>query len=159
MLRVLCGDQDTAMSMHQSPDAIYPVPAEYLESGFRLLVLREIRNDNEPPAFAWIEQHLLRPAHRIGRHGLFFASAFLPEIMEWLSAHLGRPSLRDSEGQPYRNSLWPAAAWHSENRLWPDGGNTMEWFVDVSFPGEASWAAFQLRWNERLMGKMEKTAA
>jgi len=51
--------------------------------------------------------------------------------MAWLSEHLGRPSLRESTGQPYRNSLWPILTWHGEERLWPDGIHTIEWFVDV----------------------------
>ncbi len=135
--------------------SIDAVQAQWLERGFRLLTLRELHTGKEPPAFAWIEQHFLRAPQRLSRHGLYFASAFLPEIMAWLSESLGRPSLREANGKPYRNALWPVLSWHSEHRLWPGGGRTIEWFVDVIFQDEASWTAFQQRWHDRLMGKIE----
>src|SRR5271170_4473455 len=81
------------MTSRDEATAVHAVPAQWLECGFRLLVLRELRAENEPPAFAWIEQHLLRTPQRLTRHGLFFGLAFRPEIMAWLSEHLGRPSL------------------------------------------------------------------
>jgi hypothetical protein len=127
-----------------------------MERGFRLLILRELHTTKKPPAFAWIEQHLLRTPQRLSRHGLYFAGTFRPEIMAWLSEHLGRPSIRESAGQPSRNALWPDLMWHSEKRLWPDGIHTTEWFVDVIFPNEASWSAFQQHWLERLMGSDEE---
>ena len=128
-------------------------PAQWLERGFRLLTFRELHTGKEPPAFAWIEQHFLRAPQRLSRHGLYFASAFLPEIMAWLSEYLGRPSLREANGKPYRNALWPVLSWHSEHRLWPGGGRTIEWFVDVIFQDEASWTAFQQRWHDRPDGQ------
>jgi hypothetical protein len=122
------------------------------------LVLRQIHQEKEPPLFAWIEQKVLRTPQRLTRHGLFFGFAFLPEVMAWLSDHLGRPSLRSDEGAPYRNSRWPVLSWRSEDRLWPDGVHTIEWFVDVVFQDAASWSAFQERWRDRLMGKTETSA-
>lgn len=134
---------------------IQAVPAQWLAQGFRLLTLREFRNVAAPPSFAWIEQHLLRTPQRLGRHGLFFANTFRPEVMAWLSQQLGRPSVKDNTGQAQRNALWPAMAWHGEDRAWQDGARTVEWFVDVTFPHETSWAAFQQRWRARLMGEDE----
>jgi len=116
------------MTLQQEPTAIHAVPAQCLDRGFRLLILRELHTGEEPPAFAWIDQYLLRTPQRLSRHGLSFASTFLPEIMAWLTDLLGRPSLRASTGEPYRNSRWPILTWHSEDRLWPDGVHTIEWF-------------------------------
>ncbi|HZM06871.1 MAG TPA: hypothetical protein VFC11_00235 [Methylocella sp.] len=147
------------LTLQQEATAIHAVPALWLERGFRLLVLREFHTEAQPPAFAWIEQHVLRTPQRLSRHGLSFASTFLPEIMAWLSEHLGRPSLRASTGEPYRNSRWPSSAWHGEERLWPDAIHTIEWFADVIFQDEASWTAFQQRWHNRLMGKIEAPEA
>ena len=76
------------MTSQDEATAVHAVPAQWLECGFRLLILRELRTENEPPAFAWIEQHLLRTPQRLTRHGLFFGMAFRPEIMAWLSEHL-----------------------------------------------------------------------
>jgi hypothetical protein len=127
------------------------VPSQALAQGFRLLTLREFRQPPGPSAFAWIEQRLLRAPQRLGRHGLFFASTFRPEIMAWLSGQLGRPSIRTDAG-PRRNALWPAMTWLGEDRMWADGMRTVEWFVDVNFPDQPSWAAFQQQWRSRLMG-------
>jgi hypothetical protein len=153
------GDQGTMLTSQDEATAVHAVPARWLECGFRLLVLRELRTENEPPAFAWIEQHLLRTPQRLTRHGLFFGLAFRPEIMAWLSEHLGRPSLREGTGKPHRNSRWPISAWHSEPRLWPGGTQTIEWFVDVVFQDQASWTAFRQRWHGRLMGKVDEPGA
>lgn len=131
---------------------VQAVPSQWLAQGFRLLTLREFRNSNEPSAFAWIEQRLLRTPQRFGRHGLFFANTFRPEIAAWLSDQLGRPSIRGEDDRAHRNTLWPRMTWHREERVWPDGGRTVEWFVDVIFPHQASWVAFQRRWCDRLMG-------
>jgi len=138
---------------------VHAVPSQGLAQGFRLLSLREFRNLSAPPAFAWIEQRLLRAPQRLGRHGLFFAPTYRPEIMAWLCQQLGRPSLRADGGQAQRNALWPALAWHGEDREWPDGARTVEWFVDVTFPHEATWAAFQQQWRARLMGEDEDMAS
>jgi len=143
------------MILQEEATAIHAIPAQWLERGFRLLILRELHTDKESPAFAWVEQHMLRSPQRLSRHGLFFASTFLPEIMAWLSEYLGRPSLRDSTGRPCRNTRWPILTWHGEDRLWASGNHTIEWFVDVIFPDEASWTAFQQHWHGRLMGKTE----
>ena len=121
------------MTSQDEATAVHAVPAQWLECGFRLLILRELRTENEPPAFAWIEQHLLRTPQRLTRHGLFFGMAFRPEIMAWLSEHLGRPSLREGTGKPSRNPLWPNSGWYGEPRLWPGDIHTIEWFVDVAF--------------------------
>jgi hypothetical protein len=146
-------------ALQPEPACVHAVPSRWLEQGFRLLTLREFRNEREPPAFAWIEQRLLRAPQRLGRHGLFFANTFRPEIMAWLSQQLGRPSIRTDSGQAHRNALWPATAWHSEDRVWPDGARTVEWFVDVMFPHEASWTAFQQQWRARLMGEDDETVS
>jgi hypothetical protein len=144
----------TAAPQHEAA-AIQAVPAQYLERGFRVLVLREHHTDEEPPAFAWMEQRLLRTPQRLTRHGIYFGRAFLPEITAWLIEHVGRPSLREGSEKPYRNSLWPVSTWHSEPRLWPDGTRTTEWFVDITFRDRASWIAFRERWHDRLMGDVE----
>ena len=147
------------MTLHQEVTAIDAVPAQAIERGFRLLILRQFDGEAAPPAFAFIEQHLLRTPERRSRHGLSFAPAFLPEIVGWLSNHLGRPSLHESTGRPYRNPLWPILTWHREDRLWPGGTRTIEWFVDVIFRDEAAWTAFQQRWHGRLMGKIDGSGA
>ncbi|MFG1465666.1 hypothetical protein V5F77_22545 [Xanthobacter sp. DSM 24535] len=137
---------------------IHAVPAQWLAQGFRLLTLREFHAASAPPAFAWIEQQLLRAPQRLGRHGLFFANTFRPEIMAWLSLDLGRPSQHPPTGPAQRNPLWPALEWHGEERQWPDGAATREWFVDVTFPRLISWTAFQQRWRARLMAETEDVA-
>ncbi len=131
------------------------VPAQWQGQGFRLLTLREFRAEPGPPAFAWMEQHLLRAPQRLSRHGLFFAATFCSDVMAWLSAYLGRPSVRAGIGPAQRNPLWPSLVWQGEERAWPDGARTIEWFVDVSFPQQAAWTAFHQRWGARLMGQTE----
>lgn len=141
---------------HRDANCIHAVPAQWLERGFRLLTLRELHAEATPPAFAWIEQRLLRTPERLGRHGLYFGNAFRPEIMAWLIAHLGRPSVRDNDDGPARrNTSWPELAWHSETREWPEGFRTTEWFVDVTFPEEAHWTVFRQHWLDRLLGRNE----
>jgi hypothetical protein len=141
---------------HQDANCIHAVPAQWLERGFRLLTLRELHAETQPPAFAWIEQRLLRTPERLSRHGLYFGNTFRPEVMAWLIEHLGRPSVRDSDDGPARrNASWPALAWHREIRAWPEGFRTMEWFVDVIFPAEAHWNAFRQHWLDRLLGKAD----
>ncbi|WP_205995655.1 hypothetical protein [Pseudolabrys sp. FHR47] len=142
----------TASPLSQAA-CIHAIPSRLLAQGFRLLTLREFRNDKEPPAFAWIEQRLLRLPQRPGRHGLFFANTFRPEIMAWLSQQLGRPSVPAEAGRAQRNALWPTMTWHGEDRAWPDGARTVEWFVDVVFPHAASWTAFQQQWRDRLLAE------
>jgi hypothetical protein len=79
--------------------------------------------------------------------------------MAWLSQQLGRPSIRTDAGPAQRNALWPAMTWHGEDRVWPDGARTVEWFVDVTFPQQASWTAFQQQWRARLMAEDEDIAS
>ena len=135
--------------------AIGAVPAQALDCGFRLLVLRQYHVETAPPAFAWIDQRILRAPQRVSRHGTFFANTFLPDVMAWLGEHLGRPSSRDATGKPHRNLRWPDIRWHGENRQWPDGTRTTEWFADVTFHDHASWRAFQQHWRGRLRGGIE----
>jgi hypothetical protein len=142
-------------ALQPEANCVHAVPSQRLAQGFRLLTLREFRNETAPPAFAWIEQRLLRTPQRLGRHGLFFANTFRPEIMAWLSERLGRPSVRADAGPAQRNALWPGMAWHAEDRVWPDGARTVEWFVDVIFPQQEAWSAFQQQWRARLMGEDE----
>jgi hypothetical protein len=130
--------------------AIHAVPAQSRDCGFRLLVLRQYHLKSAPPAFALIEQRILRAPQRLSRHGTFFANTFLPEIMSWLGEHLGRPSSRDAAGMPHRNPRWPDIKWHGEERTWPDGMRTTEWLADVTFHDEASWTSFRARWHGRL---------
>ena len=147
-------------TLHQEASAIHAVPAQWLERGFRLLVLRELHTETTPPAFAWIEQQLMRTPERLSRHGLFFGNTFRPEVMAWLIEHLGRPSVRDKEDGPARrNASWPDLAWHRENRDWPEGLRTTEWFVDVIFPMEAHWTVFRQHWLDRLLGGLHSGAA
>lgn len=138
---------------------VHAVPSQWLAQGFRILALREFRTAREPPAFAWIEQRVLRGPQRLGRHGLFFANTFRPEIMAWLSQQLGRPSSRDDAAPARRNPRWPSLTWHGEDRVWPDGARTVEWFADVIFPHEASWTAFRRQWRARLMGEDDDKAS
>ena len=132
--------------------AVQAVPAQRIARGFRLLVLREIRTEKAPPAFAFIEQRLLRSPDRRNRHGVSFATAFLPDVVAWLSGHFGRPSLREGEGPPHRNALWPTLQWYRESRLWTDGTNSIEWFAEIMFRDETSASAFEQRWDDRLKG-------
>jgi hypothetical protein len=137
--------------------AIHAVPARWLVRGFRLLVLRELVSDHEPPAFAVIAQRLLRRPERLTRHGLFFGRAFAPDVMAWLVDALGRPALHDEAGKPFRNARWPVSTWYREPRFWPDGARSVEWFVEVAFPDDASWEAFRQHWLARLMGETDET--
>ncbi len=146
------------MHQHDEFTAIHAVPARMLERGFRLLALRQVHAPAAPPAFSVIDQHILRRPERLSRHAVFFASTFLPEIMAWLSALLGRPALHDAVGSARRNPRWPALTWHREDRSWPDGTNTTEWLVEVAFQDEASWTAFRQRWAARLEGRSDAPA-
>jgi hypothetical protein len=143
-------ERSDPLSLQQEAGCINAVPAQLRERGFRLLILRAFRKESEPPAFAWIEQQLFRTPERLGRHGLFFGSAFRPEIVTWLSERLGRPSVRDN-GRPRRNPRWPIVSWRGEDRLWADGAQTTEWFVDVIFNDDESWTDFRQCWRERLL--------
>lgn len=145
------------MPSQQEATAISAVPAQWLEWSFRLLILREFRDEKKPPSFAWIERHLLRTPQRPSRHGLYFASTFRAAIMAWLNKHLGRASIRESSGQPRRNALWPDLTWHHEDRLWSGGVHTIEWFVDVTFPDRTSWTMFQQHWLNQLIGDNQET--
>ncbi len=140
------------MPCHQDATAIYALPAEPIARGFRLLVMREFRSNEAPPAFAVIEQLILRAPERRNRHGISFAAAFRPEIMDWLIAELGRPSQREEGGEARRNPRWPGLTWRYETRNWPDGIETIEWYADVVFPEETSWAAFHRHWQVCLQG-------
>ncbi len=138
------------MTSHAEATAIHALPAIRGEQGFRLLVMRELREDGMPPAFALIAQGILREPQRRNRHGVSFAATFRPEIMDWLSTQLGRPSQRDAEGTAWRNPRWPTITWHSEERTWPDGIKTVEWSVDVTFADASAWTAFAACWQDRL---------
>jgi hypothetical protein len=147
---------DGTGAMTGTPDgatAIHALPACRLACGFRLLVLREILCDDEPPAFAFIAQRLMRAPQRLTRHGLYFGRAFVPDVAAWLVEQFGRAALHDDTGKPIRNLRWPVATWHREPQLWPRGVRSIEWFVDVTFADDASWAAFRARWHARLMGE------
>ncbi len=139
-------------------NAIHAVPAEGRPCGFRLLVLRELQAETEPPAFALIEQRLFRAPHRVTRHGLFFGRAFLPDVTAWLIREVGRPSTRDGGGGLVRNPRWPVTTWQREPRRWPGDIRTVEWFVDVDFANQRSWTAFRSRWQARLAGEVERAA-
>lgn len=132
------------------PTAIQAVPAQLCECGFRLLMIRQFNAGAVPPAFAIIDQRLMRMPQRLGRHGVSFAATFLPEVMSWLIDHLGRPSLHDEKGRAYRNPRWPVVCWHDEERTWSSGANTVEWFAEVAFQDAASWLSFRAHWHDRL---------
>lgn len=139
---------------HAAATAIHPVPVAMEPQGFRVLVMRELQlEEGAPPAFALMDQGLLRLPHRINRNSLFFANTFRPEIFDWLIAELGRPSQRDGEGRAARNPRWPTLAWHRAVRDWPEGAASVEWSVTVHFPEAASWDAFRERWQARLDGR------
>ncbi|WP_454917515.1 hypothetical protein [Xanthobacter sediminis] len=144
-------DGRAPLSPHAEPAAIHAVPALPGPSGFRLLLLREFRGEG-PPAFALIDQHLLRAPHRLNRHGISFALTFRPEVMAALADMVGRPSVRDEAGRAARNPLWPGCGWWSAPRAWADGTGTVEWFATVRFPDAATWAAFRTRFAGRLAG-------
>lgn len=128
----------------EEPECIAAVPPTRQGAVLRLLVLRQF--DDTPPAFAMIEQTLLRQPLRVGRHGVSFAATFLPEVMAWLDARLGRATLHDADGKPYRNPAWPTLAWQRESRVWPDGRATVEWFVEITFSSPALCEAFAQAW-------------
>lgn len=134
------------------------MPAQLLERGFRLLALRQVHAEGAPPAFALIDQRILRRPERLSRHAVFFAGTFLPEIMAWLGEHLGRPAQHDADGKAQRNPRWPALSWRSGERSWPDGTRTTEWLVEAAFQDAASWAAFRERWSARLDGSSDTPA-
>ena len=112
------------MTAPLQPTAIHAVPAELCECGFRLLMIRQFNVGAVPPAFAIIDQRVMRMPQRLGRHGVSFAATFLPEVMSWLIDHLGRPSLHDESGRSYRNPRWPVVCWHDQERYWPSGAVT-----------------------------------
>lgn len=122
--------------------AVAAVPAAPLPRGFRLLVMREFVSQAAPSAFAIIEQQVVRAPSRPLRHGLAFALAFRPEVVAWLSFHLGRPAARGPDGAAVRNPRWPELSWHKAPRSWPDGAATLEWSADILFAEEATRTAF-----------------
>ncbi len=141
------------MHKHEEPGDIRAVPAQISDRGFRILLLREFRETDQPPSLAWIQQYVLRDAHRIQRHGIFFGCTFLPDITQWLSELLGRPSLHPPDypaTRAYRNPAWPSLLWHHDNRTWETGIKTVEWHADVSFIDQTSFEAFMTRWGNRL---------
>ncbi|MGO9132692.1 MAG: hypothetical protein ACLP8A_01410 [Methylovirgula sp.] len=143
------------MHRHEEAGDVRPVPAQRLERGFRLLVLREFRQADQPPSLAWIEQHILRDVHRIQRHGIFFGCTFLPDIMQWLADLLGRPSIHPPDypaSHAYRNPAWPSLTWHQENRDWDGDIHTIEWHADIVFVDQISFDVFMARWHDRLNG-------
>lgn len=140
---------------HAEATAVHALPAEIFDGGFRLLLLRQFDEDGAPPAFAFIDQFFMRAPQRISRHGVGFAAAFLPEIVAWLSARLGRPSLRDEDQKPFRNPRWPQHIWRAEARVWPDGTRSIEWSVEVIFRDLSVWPAFEKDWRARLQGRIE----
>jgi len=119
----------------EEPECITAVPPSRHGAVLRLLVLRQF--DDTPPAFAIIEQSLLRQPLRVGRYGVSFAATFGLDVMAWLDGRLGRPTLHDEGGKPYRNPAWPALVWSQEARNWPDGRRTVEWFVEIVFSSPA----------------------
>jgi hypothetical protein len=137
--------------LQQAAGCVNAVPASWESNGFRLLALRCFHNDPEPPAFAWIDQRIFRAPDRLSRHGLFFGAAFRPEVMDWLIARVGRPSLRNDDA-PRRNPAWPIVGWRSAERAWPDGTRTTDWSIEVRFATEDLAEAFRERWRERLAG-------
>lgn len=141
------------MHEHEQAGDVRAVPAQMLDRGFRLLVLREFREADQPPALALIRQNILRDVHRLQRHGIFFSCAFLPDITQWLSELLGRASLHppDYPASPaFRNPAWPTFSWRQESRLWDEGILTIEWRAEAVFADQASFEAFTARWRDRL---------
>jgi hypothetical protein len=150
------------MHTHELSGDIRAVPAQVLDRGFRLLMLREFRDTNQPPSLAWIQQYVLRDAHRVQRHGIFFGCTFLPEIMQWVSELLGRPSLHPADypaSPAYRNPAWPSFLWHQEVRVWEENIQTIEWHADVIFVDQTSFEAFMTRWQDRLTGEAPKASS
>lgn len=141
-----------AARSHEEAVAIHSVPALVLEHGFRVLVLRELAAGDGPPGFAVIEQALVRPPPRTIRHGVAFALAFRPEVVAFLSFHLGRPGDRGPDDLPRRNPRWPSLSWHREERAWPDGARSIEWSADIRFAREDDRAAFARQFHAALAG-------
>lgn len=138
---------------HAGAAAVHAVPATRLDQGFRILVLRELAAAEAGPAgFAVIEQALLRPPPRQIRHGVAFALAFRPEVVAFLSFHLGRPGDRGPDELPRRNPRWPSLSWHRAERAWPDGVRSIEWSADILFPREEDRAAFARQFHAALAG-------
>lgn len=135
------------------PTAVAAVPAQPIVGGFRLLVMRELALDDGPPAYAVIGQSLVRSPPRSIRHGVAFALAFGPQVMDWLTATFGRPATRDAAGLLQRNPRWPGLVWHRATRDWPGGTRTVEWSADIRFPEEADRAAFALAFTDALAGR------
>jgi len=149
------------MHKHENSGDVRAVPAQILERGVRLLVLREFRPADQPPSLAWIQQYILRDVHRVQRHGIFFGCTFLPDIMEWMTSLLGRYSLHP-ENYPaspaYRNPAWPSFRWHPESHFWDADIQTVEWHADVIFADRASFEAFMVRWQDRLAGREQQAS-
>ncbi|WP_238121714.1 MULTISPECIES: hypothetical protein [unclassified Xanthobacter] len=137
---------------HTDATAIHAVPARLRPWGFEVLVLREFRPADAPPAFARIEQHLLRAPERLNRHGVSFALALRPEIVSALTGLVGRPSQRDAADRPIRNPLWPALTWQARPYDWPDGTRTTEWWAQARFPTFAPWDALRRQFAPALAG-------
>ncbi|MFS8036560.1 hypothetical protein ACI7BZ_06255 [Xanthobacter sp. AM11] len=138
---------------HAEPTAVHTVPALQLAAGFRVLVMRELASGDGPSAFAVIDQALLRPPPRQIRHGLAFALAFRPQVMDWLAARLGRPGTRAGAAPAIRNPHWPRLAWHQCGRDWADGTRSTEWSADILFPDAGARAAFGLHFQTLLAGQ------
>lgn len=141
-----------AAPFHDEAVAIHAVPALVLEHGFRVLVLRELAAGAGPAGFAVIEQGLVRPPPRTIRHGVAFALAFRPEVVAFLSFHLGRPGERGPDGLPRRNPRWPALSWHRAERIWPDGTHSIEWSADILFAQADDHAVFARQFRAALAG-------
>ena len=141
-----------AASSHGEAVAIHAVPALALEHGFRVLVLRELAAGDGPAGFAVIEQALVRPPPRAIRHGVAFALAFRPEVVAFLSFHLGRPGERGPDDLPRRNPRWPSLSWHRAVRAWPDGAFSIEWSADILFARDDDRAAFARQFAAALAG-------
>jgi hypothetical protein len=139
-------------ALREEPGCVNPVPAESTAQGFRLLALRCYHNDPAPPSFAWIDQRIFRTPDRTSRHGLHFGLAFRPEVMNWLIARIGRPSLLGQD-RPQRNPEWPTIVWGGADRRWRDDLRTTEWFAEAAFPSLDLAAAFRERWSKRLAGE------
>ncbi|ABS67344.1 conserved hypothetical protein [Xanthobacter versatilis] len=139
-----------AAPAHEAAVAVHAVPALVLKHGFRLLVLRELAAGDGPAGFAVIEQALLRPPPRTIRHGVAFALAFRPEVVAFLTFHLGRPGTRGPDDLPLRNPHWPALSWHRAERLWSDGARSIEWSADILFAREDDCSAFARQFHSAL---------
>lgn len=149
----MSGSDASAADGAGDPTAISAVPAETISGGFRVLVMRELVLDDGPPAYAVIDQPLVRAPPRSIRHGVAFALAFSPAVMAWLTEALGRPAWRDGSGTPQRNPRWPALSWHRAPRRWPGGTSTTEWSADLVFPQAADRAAFASAFSDALAGQ------